>query len=147
MLNSAEGQAMVVAMRPHSAQSNRFEKYQETLRANWVSQVGDGDPFGGDELYVHIVWFHSGEIRMDLDNIAKRILDALKGLAFGDDAAVARCILEKVLYTQREFQIVGNPPVVTYENLLRLLGEQHPDILYIEAGAISPEVRQIPLGP
>jgi hypothetical protein len=64
--------------------------------------TGDGvlqsPPWGGDggEFAVEIRMDYVGEPPwLDLDNLAKAILDALKGHAFHDDAQVARLLVER----------------------------------------------------
>ena len=56
-------------------------------------------PWGGDggEFAVEIRMEYVGEPPwLDLDNLAKAILDAIKGYAFHDDAQVARLLVERV---------------------------------------------------
>jgi len=55
-------------------------------------------PWGGDggEFSVEIGMEYVGEPPwLDLDNLAKAILDAIKGYAFHDDAQVARLLVER----------------------------------------------------
>ncbi|MFN4287117.1 MAG: RusA family crossover junction endodeoxyribonuclease [Brevundimonas sp.] len=62
-----------------------FRKEWRGRRAAW----GDHD--------VHIVMEHIGEPPwLDLDNLAKALLDAVKGYTFHDDAQVARLLVERV---------------------------------------------------
>ena len=52
-------------------------------------------PAWGDHA-VEIVMEHVGDPPwMDLDNLAKALLDAIKGYAFHDDAQVARLLVER----------------------------------------------------
>jgi crossover junction endodeoxyribonuclease RusA len=56
-------------------------------------------PWGGDggEFSVEIRMEYVGDPPwLDLDNLAKAILDAIKGYAFHDDAQVARLLVERV---------------------------------------------------
>src|SRR5687768_11484191 len=51
---------------------------------------------GGGEFSVEIAMEYVGDPPwLDLDNLAKAILDALKGYAFHDDAQVARLLVER----------------------------------------------------
>ena len=51
---------------------------------------------GYGDYDVHIVMEYTGDPPwMDLDNLAKAILDAIKGYAFHDDAQVARLLVER----------------------------------------------------
>lgn len=49
------------------------------------------------EFEVELVMHYVGEIpRLDLDNLAKAMLDALKGHVFFDDSQIARLLCERV---------------------------------------------------
>ena len=49
-------------------------------------------------LYSRIIWFHKYDTKGqgDIDNIAKRIHDALKGIVFADDAAITHTLAIRV---------------------------------------------------
>ncbi len=47
-------------------------------------------------LYARILWFHKDRTTQDVDNIAKRILDSLKGLVFDDDSAISHCLAARI---------------------------------------------------
>ncbi len=48
------------------------------------------------DFYVHIVMEYTGDPpHMDLDNLAKALLDSLTGAAFYDDSQVARLLVER----------------------------------------------------
>ena len=62
-----------------------FRKDMRTLRPGY----GDYD--------VHIVMEYTGDPpHMDLDNLAKALLDSLTGAAFYDDSQVARLLVERI---------------------------------------------------
>lgn len=49
------------------------------------------------EFEVDLIMTYAGEIpRLDLDNLAKALLDALKGHVFFDDSQIARLLCERV---------------------------------------------------
>lgn len=63
----------------------------EFMRKEWRG----ARPAWGDHV-VEIVMEHVGEPPwMDLDNLAKALLDAIKGYLFHDDAQVARLVVER----------------------------------------------------
>jgi len=71
----------------------------EFMRKEWASRPSWGD------YVVEIVMEHVGEPpHMDLDNLAKALLDAIKGYLFHDDAQVARLLVER-----REGEITDCP--------------------------------------
>ena len=62
----------------------------EFMRKEWSSRPSYGD------YTVEIFMEHVGDPPwMDLDNLAKALLDAIKGYLFHDDAQVARLLVER----------------------------------------------------
>ena len=62
----------------------------EVMRKEWASRPSWGD------FTVEIVMEHVGDPpHIDLDNLAKALLDAIKGYLFHDDAQVARLLVER----------------------------------------------------
>ena len=62
----------------------------EFMRKEWASRPAYGD------YVVEIVMEHVGDPPwMDLDNLAKALLDAIKGYLFHDDSQVARLLVER----------------------------------------------------
>ena len=62
----------------------------EFMRKEWQSRPSYGD------YTVEILMEHIGEPPwMDLDNLAKALLDAIKGYLFHDDSQVARLVVER----------------------------------------------------
>jgi Holliday junction resolvase RusA-like endonuclease len=62
----------------------------EFMRKEWTSRASYGD------YTVEILMEHVGDPPwMDLDNLAKALLDAIKGYLFHDDAQVARLLVER----------------------------------------------------
>lgn len=123
---------MVVPKRPISANKGPNERYREALRNEAVSrrpEIAEGP------LYARILWFHKDTTSQDADNIAKRILDSLKGVVFHDDAAVSYCLAARIDATI-DYVLSGVPPSdQEAEKLLEFLGdEDQRDVLYIEIG-------------
>lgn len=62
----------------------------EFMRKEWASRPAWGD------YAVEILMEHVGDPpHMDLDNLAKALLDAIKGYLFHDDSQVARLLVER----------------------------------------------------
>ncbi len=62
----------------------------EFMRKEWSSRPSYGD------YVVEILMEHVGDPPwLDLDNLAKALLDAIKGYLFHDDAQVARLLVER----------------------------------------------------
>src|SRR5215203_2628067 len=71
-------------------------KYYKPLIYEFFRKVWRGSRPGWGEFAVEIVMEYVGEPPwLDLDNLAKAILDAIKGYVFHDDAQVARLLVER----------------------------------------------------
>ena len=71
-------------------------KYYKPLIYEFFRKVWRGSRPGWGEFAVEIRMEYLGEPPwLDLDNLAKAILDAIKGYVFHDDAQVARLLVER----------------------------------------------------
>ena len=55
----------------------------------------DDSPWHHDELSVVIVYYYLNETALDVDNLAKPILDAMVGLAYEDDGQISQLTVRK----------------------------------------------------
>ncbi len=95
-----------------------------------------GGPVLDGPLYSRILWFHKyATTQGDVDNIAKRIHDALKGVLFADDGTITRTMTARIDASER-FELVADPndPSVTEALSQSLADWSVSDILYIEVG-------------
>jgi crossover junction endodeoxyribonuclease RusA len=77
----------------------------EFFRKSWR---GARPAFG--DYSVEIIMEHQGDPPlMDLDNLAKAILDAIKGFIFVDDAQVARLLVERHTGERERIMITARP--------------------------------------
>ena len=85
-------------------------KYYKPLIYEFMRKVWRGSRPAFGDFSVDIVMEHVGDPPwMDLDNLAKAILDGIKGYVFHDDAQVARLLVERRL-GERERIIVTIRP-------------------------------------
>jgi len=71
-------------------------KYYKPLIYEFFRKAWRGSRPAWGEFGVEIVMEYVGEAPwLDLDNLAKAILDSIKGYAFHDDAQVARLLVER----------------------------------------------------
>lgn len=71
-------------------------KYYKPLISEFFRKEWRGARPSWGEFAVEIVMDYEGDPPwLDLDNLAKAILDAIKGYAFHDDAQVARLLVER----------------------------------------------------
>lgn len=124
---------MVVARRPISANKGPNPRYTEALREAARSKQ---PKLLNSPLYARILWFHKDPTTQDVDNIAKRVLDSLKGFVFDDDGAISHFLAARIDATM-DYELGGTPPSDDdTELLLRLLdddSERH--VLYVEIGS------------
>lgn len=131
----------VVPGTPVSAQARRRE-----LRDAWQHVVSgsahavwplDDEPQMG-ELSATIVYFHVGPPRPDVDNIAKPILDALKGLVYRDDRAIVQLLVRRTKL-EPSFAMRNPPPVLA----TTLAQAREEDFVYAQFSG-SPDHRRFP---
>jgi crossover junction endodeoxyribonuclease RusA len=87
----------VVAGAPRSANANARS------RRRWRQQVSEAarqrlaetNLPANQDFSVLIIYFYHGDVTLDVDNIAKSLLDGLKGVAFGDDQQVSELRVRK----------------------------------------------------
>lgn len=126
---------MVVPRRPISANKKRNEKYAENIRAEAVRRMEGLAQFRG-AVYSRITWFHSYKTKQDVDNIPKRLHDALKGVVYKDDVSIEACMARRVA-TAGNFEIRPSdrvdPEVL---DMLPALLASEKDVLCVEVGPL-----------
>lgn len=135
--------AMALAKKPISAQKRgKKQRYQQEIRDAAISRVGKAKlPLLDGELYARITWFHAIKPDLDVDNIAKPILDALVGIVYDDDNRIAQCLITRVDSRQEP----DLPDTHVFPDVLKKLAnfikaEKRKHVLYIEIGKIrSPQ--------
>jgi Endodeoxyribonuclease RusA len=123
---------MVMDRRPISGNKGPNAHYTEALRE--AASVRRPLILVGP-LYARILWFHKDPTGQDVDNIAKRILDALKGLVFEDDGAVSHCLAARIDATM-DYELSGSPSSDgETERLLEFLSKEAcRHVIYVEIG-------------
>ena len=104
----------------------------ERVRFAAVQEWGDQDPDGG-HIAVNITYLHLDH-DIDVDNMAKPILDALKGVVYGDDSQVTDLLCRK-RDIGRQLRVVRPPP-----GLFDYLGSKTPVVHLSVRTAQSEEV-------
>ncbi len=131
--------AMVVARRPVSIEAKSKGLFQTELRREAAAMWGSTPKLDGD-LYIRIVWVHADKTTQDVDNVAKRILDALKGIVYDDDHRIVKCLTEKI-WASDEFVLAPEhrPIKIVNRRLEKMLYRYPPlpDVLYIEVGQVT----------
>ena|SRR5437016_3801988 len=87
----------IVAGVPRGANANprsRRRWRERVARAARERLQEEGGPTDQD-IAVLIIYFYQGETTLDVDNIAKSLLDGLKGVLFRDDQQVSELVVRK----------------------------------------------------
>lgn len=138
---------MVVPLRPLSLGAESKVPYQNRLGREARGFMGSAPMLEGD-LYARIIWLHNYRTNQDVDNIAKRILDALNGIVFVDDRRVVKCLTEKI-YSGAGLTLTESdqdlPAAPILDKLLSLIYRHVADVLYIEIGQVMSQ--QLNFGP
>jgi crossover junction endodeoxyribonuclease RusA len=87
-----EGQAFFLRLNEVTSQTR---VYKQSLDHFFRREYRDWRPAYGDFSVEILVELREGLPPIDLDNIAKAVLDGIKGALFFDDAQVARLLLER----------------------------------------------------
>lgn len=125
--------AFVTPTRPRSANANPTTRFTNAIAAS--AQAAWSGPFLSSPLYARIVWFHKYRRDGDVDNIAKRLLDSLKGVVYSDDQAITHCLTCGV-DARYDVELDGSAVEATvFANLEALVANNTDrDVLYVEIG-------------
>jgi Holliday junction resolvase RusA-like endonuclease len=134
-----EGFEFVVVGEPRSAQTR-----SDKARNEWKRRVGEAArarwpanrPPLEAEVSVVIVYFFIERTNIDVDNIAKLIIDGIESIAISNDLNVSQVVLRK---TDQTLHKLDDPP----ETVAGLLGEE-ASFVYVAVRA-APNHRVIPL--
>ena len=99
---------------PKSRQSSRFERYREVIQG--IARQQFAIPLQ-TKLEVEIVFADKHKPRPDVDNAMKPILDALKGIVYGDDSQVISAKAH-LLPTDDTLRVADGKPHHTFIRLL-----------------------------
>ena len=130
---------------PRSYNAHSRSRFQDRLRKDSKRLVFPPEPMRSPSLYSKVFYFHRGKRDIDADNISKPVLDALRGVAFIDDAQVCWRLSAKVdvsrPYTVRQNDIAAE----AYAELIESLGDETAmDLLYVEVSHL--QVQDVSLG-
>lgn len=132
--------AFALPEKPLSYNSSRKEAYVSRLRGAFLDA---GGALGAvDPPHYGLVYFlYKVDVPIDADNMSKPVWDALRGLAFEDDATVRLRVAGKIGIsgTRRTRFDLSGVPNATAERLTTYIGSQrrrHDYILYVELGTL-----------
>jgi Endodeoxyribonuclease RusA len=87
----------VVAGAPRSANANprSRRRWRERVARAARERIQEEGGLIDTDVAVLIIYFYQGETTLDVDNIAKSLLDGLKGVLFRDDQQVSELLIRK----------------------------------------------------
>jgi len=87
----------IVPGTPRSANANprSRRRWRERVSRAAVERLKEEDGPTDENMAVLIIYFYQGDTSLDVDNIAKSLLDGLKGVVFRDDQQVSELLIRK----------------------------------------------------
>jgi hypothetical protein len=87
----------IVTGAPRSANANPRSRRRWRARVSQAARERLQEESGptNQDVVVLIIYFYQGETFLDVDNIAKSLLDGLKGVLFRDDQQVSELLVRK----------------------------------------------------
>jgi Endodeoxyribonuclease RusA len=87
----------IVVGAPRSANANprSRRRWRERVARAARERLREEDGPTAQDVAVLIIYFYQGETTLDIDNIAKSLLDGLKGVLFRDDRQVSELVVRK----------------------------------------------------
>jgi hypothetical protein len=132
----------VVAGAPRSANANprsRRRWRERVSRAARERLQEEGGPTNQD-VAVLVIYFYQGETSLDVDNIAKSLLDGLKGVLFRDDQQVSELVVRKSRFSAG-LSLTGASPYLL--DAIERMSQAGSDFVYVRADA-PPDHSRIP---
>jgi hypothetical protein len=128
--------SMLVLRTPIGIEAESKKGYQQAIKKEAKVRYTD-EPLDSDNLYVRIVWFARKKSGPDVDNIFKRILDALEGIVYRTDRQIRQCLATKIELAKPYTLSTRHIPDDLYGRLVVLLDSSVSDILFIEVGQVT----------
>jgi crossover junction endodeoxyribonuclease RusA len=120
----------IVRGAPRSTNANPRSRnlWRERVAGAARNQLGPKYPPIEEEISVVVIYFYRGQAALDVDNIAKPLLDALKGVVFRDDAQVSELRVRKTSVAE-SFSLSGASPVLT--EAFEQMSQRRSDFVYV----------------
>jgi hypothetical protein len=135
---------LIVTGAPRSANagSRSRRRWRETVSRAARARLQEESLAGptNQDLAVLIIYFHRGETYLDVDNIAKSLLDGLKGVLFQDDRQVSELLVRKTRLSAG-LSLIGASPYLL--DAIEGVSQSGSDFVYIRADP-APDHSRIP---
>lgn len=80
----------------HGITPAKTKAAEAKIRAEYLKKYAGCKPFDA-EIIMHVAFYMQDRRRVDYDNLAKLVTDALNGIAYVDDSQIVESIIYKVL--------------------------------------------------
>ena len=132
----------IVAGAPRSANANARSRrrWRERVSRAARERLQVEGELTNQDVTVLIIYFYQGETFLDVDNIAKSLLDGLKGVLFRDDQQVSELLVRKSRLSAGLSVTGATPYLLNAIERMSLLGS---DFVYVRADP-APDHSRIP---
>ena len=91
-------------------------------------------------MYVRLTYLHQEPTSQDVDNMIKRILDALKGVVCADDFDVCQCLAQRIYIPDGLIIADQHSSARVVQELTTLIDQNAPHITSVEVGQATSQV-------
>ena len=132
----------IVAGVPRSANANARSRrrWRERVSRAARERLQEEGELTNQDVAVLIICFYQGQTFIDVDNIAKSLLDGLKGVLFRDDQQVSELLVRKSRLSAGLSVTGATPYLLNAIERMSLLGS---DFVYVRADP-APDHSRIP---
>jgi len=132
----------IVVGAPRSANANprSRRRWRERVARAARERLWEEDGPTAHDVAVFIVYFYQGETTLDVDNIAKSLLDGLKGVLFRDDQQVSEILIRKSRFSAG-LSLIGASLYLL--DAIERMSQAGSDFVYVRADP-APDHSRIP---
>jgi hypothetical protein len=132
----------IVAGAPRSADASTRSRRRWRERVAWaaVERSREESSPTDQDISVLIIYFYQAETSLDVDNIAKSLLDGLKGILFRDDQQVSELLVRKSPFSAG-LALTGASPYLS--GAIERMSQAGSDFVYVRADP-APDHGRIP---
>ncbi len=132
----------IVVGAPRSANANTRSRrrWRERVARAARERLQEESGLTDQDISVLIIYFYQGETSLDVDNIAKSLLDGLKGILFRDDQQVSELLVRKSRFSAG-LSLTGASLYLL--NAIERMSQAGSDFVYVRADP-APDHGRIP---
>jgi hypothetical protein len=133
---------LIVVGAPRSANANprSRRRWRERVARAARERLREQGGLTDQDVTVLIIYFYQGETTLDVDNIAKSLLDGLKGVLFRDDRQVSELVVRKSRFSAG-LSLTGASPYLL--DAVERMSQDASDFVYVRVD-LAPNHGNIP---